>query len=249
MRATPRTLPGPDVLLPMALFLAGSLAFLGGGRLHPTVSPGALGGPFGSEQFYRGFAHEMLHTHGWQQMHMLILVGPILWALGAAGITRLLPARVGVLSEIGRAALLIAAGGWSLAFILDGFVAPGYARIIAATPPGSVTATMSAFGLSQLTMARLGTISIALVGAAIVAYAGALLWMGPLKSWRGVVGGLGLAVGIWPLVASLSGEFDPGPFTSSHWMNTALTIGFWMALLATALPSLGRATTAQTTAQ
>ena len=245
MRATQRVLLRPEVLLPTALFFAGSLAFLGGGRLHPTVSPRALGGPFGSEQFYRGFANEMLHTHGWEQMHMLILVGPILWALGAAGLARLLPPRVGVLGEIGRAALLMAAGGWTLAFILDGSVGPGYARIIAATPPGSVTATMSAFGLSQLTMARLGMISIALVGGAIVAYAGALLWIGPLKSWRGVVAVLGLAVGLWPLVASVTGEFDPGPFTSGYWRYTALTIALWMAMLGSAIPSLARATPAQ----
>src|SRR5688572_24052632 len=142
----------PDTLLPFGLLIAGSLAFAGGGRHHPIISTSTLGA-FGTEQFYRAFAHEMLHTPGWQQMHMLILVGPVLWALGAAAVVRLLPPRVAAFGEVGRAALLLAAGAWALAFILDGFVGPQYARIIAATEPGSVTAVMQAFGISQLTMA------------------------------------------------------------------------------------------------
>ena len=228
----------PATLIPSSLLIAGSFAFLAGGRLHPVVSPTRLGGPYGSEQFYRGFAHEMLHTHGWEQMHMLILVGPIFWALGAAAMTRLVPPRSAALGEMARSALLLAAGLWALAFILDGYVGPGYARIIEATPPGTVTETMRAFGLSQFTMARLGMIAVALIGAATLAWSGVLLGSGTLKSWRGAVGFIGIAAGAWPLYASLTGEFDPGPFTSVHWRNTALAMAGWMALLATTAPSL-----------
>lgn len=227
-----------DVLLSAGLLIAGSLTFLGGGRLHPVVSPSSLGGPYGSEQFYRGFAHEMLHTHGWEQMHMLILVGPILWALGAGAIARLLPARVATLGEIARSALLIAAGAWALAFILDGYVGPAYARAIEASPRGSVTPVMSAFGLSQFTMARLGMISVALVGAAIVAWSGALLGAATPRSWAGAVGLGGIPAGVWLLYASITGEFDPGPFTSPYWRITAVAMAAWMALFATAVPSL-----------
>src|SRR5687768_13607499 len=141
-----------QAFLPAALLIGGSLAFLGGGRLHPVVSPATLGGPYGSEAFYRGFAHEMIHTPGWEQMHMLILLGPVLWALGAAAMTRLLPGRVAVLGEVAHSALLLAAGSWALAFVLDGYIGPAYARVIEATPPGGVTPLMSAFGLSQFTM-------------------------------------------------------------------------------------------------
>ena len=229
-----------DAILPAGLLIAGSLTFLGGGRMHPVVSPGRLGGPYGSEQFYRGFAHEMLHTHGWEEMHMLILVGPILWALGAGAVTRLFPARVAALGEIARSALLIAAGAWALAFILDGYVGPAYARAIEASPPGSVTPVMSAFGLSQFTMARLGMVSVALMGAAILAWSGALLGISRFRSWAGAVGLAGMPAGLWLLYASGTGEFDPGPFTSPHWRLTAVAMAAWMVLFATVMPSIDR---------
>jgi hypothetical protein len=225
----------PDTLLPFGLLVAGSLAFAGGGIHHPLISTSTLGA-YGTEQFYRSFAHEMIHTRGWQQMHMLILVGPVLWALGAAAVVRLLPARVAALGEVGRASLLLAAGAWALAFILDGFVGPQYARVIAASPTGSVTSSMQAFGISQLTMARLGMISIVLIGAGITANSIALLAMRRWRSWGGAVSAIGILVGLWPMIAALRGEFSPGPFTSPYWSYTALSITLWMILFATALP-------------
>jgi hypothetical protein len=240
MRATHRFLR-PDTLLPFGLLIAGSLAFAGGGRLHPIISTSTLGA-YGTEQFYRAFAHEMIHTSGWQQMHMLILVGPVLWALGAAAVVRLLPARVAAFGEVGRAALLLAAGAWALGFILDGFVGPQYARIIVATEPGSVTSVMQAFGISQLTMARLGMISIVLIGAGITAYSVALLAVRRWRSWGGAVSAIGVLVGLWPMIAGLQGEFSPGPFTSPYWSYTALSIALWMILFATALPATAEAT-------
>jgi hypothetical protein len=227
----------PDRLVPFALLAAGSFAFIGGGRRHPVINAGALG-TSGPDEFFRAFAHEMMHTARWEQMHMLILAGPVLWALGAAAASRLLPRRIAALGEVGRAALLLAAAGWALAFILDGFVGPRYAAVIDAGGPDATPSLITAFALSQLTMARLGTVSIVLIGAAIVTYSTALLATNRLVSGRGVVGVIGLLVGGWPLLAAARGEFSPGPFTSPFWMMTAASIGIWMMLFATALPDL-----------
>lgn len=236
----------PDTLLPFGLLMAGSITFVNGGQHHPIINSTTLG-PLGTDQFYRAFAHEMIHTAGWQEMHMLILVGPVLWALGAAAASRLFPDRVAVFGEVGRSALLLAAAGWALAFILDGFVGPRYAGIIDAAGPDASPAVIAAFALNALTMARLGMISVVLIGASITAYSLALLGVNRPRSWAGAVGIIGIPVGLWPLIAGARGEFSPGPFTSPYWTMTALAIAAWMMLFATALPARTEASTAERT--
>ena len=54
--------------------------------------------------------------------------------------------------------------------------------------------------------------------------------------WRSLVGYAGLLVGAWPLLATVLGEFYPGPFTSTRWMMTALSLGVWFLALAIVLP-------------
>ena len=244
MSSTPTPAPLPasparlrlDTLLPAALLLAGSLVFLGGGGRHPRI--GAALGPVGSDEFFRAFAQEIGHVSNWEGMHALILAGPLLWALGAAGAVRLLPARVAALGEVARAALLLGAGAWALAFILDGFVAPTLARgVVAAGSPAEVHAAIVPFRTNQLMMSRLGMVSVVLMGAAATAFALALLATARAASWRAAVGATGLLVGLWPMLAAAAGEFAPGPFTSPYWMVTALATGTWFALLATALPA------------
>jgi len=170
-------------------------------------------------------------------MHALILAGPVLWALGAAGAARLLPAGAAALGETGRAALLLGAAAWGVAFVLDGFVAPVLARnIVSVTNPAELPGALAPFRTSQLTMARLGTVSVVLIGAAATAFGLALLTAARAASWRGVVGASGVLVGLWPMIAAARGEFVPGPFTSPYWTLTALATGIWFAALATALP-------------
>src|SRR5215208_2677640 len=187
--------PRLDLLLPAALLLAGTATFLGGGRRHPHINDSL--GPIGSDDFYLAFARTIVHIPNWETMHALILAGPVLWALGAAAIVRLLPGRVSTLGEVGRAALLLAALTWTVAFVFDGFIAPRLAGPI--------------------------------VGAARAA------------SWRAIVGASGLLVGLWPLAGAARGDFAPGPFTSPYWTPMALAIGAWFAMLASAVPALGRA--------
>jgi hypothetical protein len=225
-----------DAWLPAALLAVGSAAFLGAGSQHPHIGAGL--GPVGSDEYFRAFAERILHIPDWETMHGVILAGPLLWALAAAGTSRLLPARAAALGDVGRGALLLAAAFWAVAFVLDGFVAPKHASAVMAAHAGADGVALAAFGVSQLTMARLGMISVVLMGTAIFAFGAALLLAGPSRSWRATVGGAGLIVGAWPAVAALRGDFSPGPFTSPYWTLTALSLGLWFLALATALPGL-----------
>ncbi|GAC1648253.1 MAG: hypothetical protein NVS4B3_03560 [Gemmatimonadaceae bacterium] len=221
--------------LPAVLFLAGSAVFLGAGRLHPHIN--ASLGEVGTDQFFRAFAAEMLNTPNWGAMHLGILLGPIFWALAAAGTARLLPWGT-ALSDVGRNALLLASALWSVAFVLDGFVGPWLAHAVLPAGIPSEAVAIRAFGASQLSVARLGMISVVLIGVAMFAFGTALLIDARVRSWRAAVGALGVAAGIWPAVAALRGEFSPGPFTSPYWTLTALSMGLWFILLATVLPQL-----------
>ena len=240
--STTLTAPRPrlDTLLPAVLLAAGSVAFIGGGARHPHVN--ASLGPMGSDEFYRNFVHTILHVPNWEGIHALILAGPVLWALGAAGLVRLLPARAAALGELGRAALLLGAGMWALTFILDGFIAPSLAKEVesGALDTLSRQAAFTAFQVNQKMVGRFGTLSMVLIGAAETALALALLLSAAgarrgATLWRAAVGGAGVLVGLWPLVATARGEFVPAPFTSSYWTVTALATAAWFVALATAL--------------
>ncbi len=224
-----------DAWVPAALLVAGSVAFLGAGRLHPRIT--AALGPLSSDEFFRAFAAEILQVHHWERMHTLILVGPVLWALGAVGAARLLPPRASALGDVATSALLLGAAFWAVGFVLDGFVTPVHARSVAAAGVGDDATALAAFRVTQLTMARLGMVSVVLVGAAVFAFGTALLFGARTLSWRAAVGVAGLLVGAWPVLAALRGEFSPGPFTSSYWTATALSLGLWFLALGSVLPA------------
>ena len=224
-----------DAWLPALLLFAGSAAFLGGGSRHPHVNSTTM--PSASaDEFLRQFASMVLGTPHWEFFHTLILAGPVLWALAASGTVRLLPERARGIGDVGRTAMLMAGALWALAFVLDGFVAPRHAQSIAAAGVGADAAAIAAFGTNAFTMARIGLISVTLMGVAALTFGAALLFDARLVSWRALVGATGLLVGAWPLVAALSGEFSPGPFTSVHWTSTAISLGVWYLLLGTVLP-------------
>src|SRR5215213_10424377 len=119
-----------DGWIPALLFIAGSALFVGAGGQHPRIN--ASLGEVGSPPFYRAFAAHMLHMSNWGSVHLGILAGPVLWALAASGTARLLPARAASLGDLGRSALMLAAGLWSVAFVLDGYVGPKLANAIVA---------------------------------------------------------------------------------------------------------------------
>jgi hypothetical protein len=226
-----------DAWLPAALLIAGSVAFLGGGSQHPRVNVMTMP-PAGSDEYFRHFAQMMLSMPNWHLIHTLLLMGPVLWALGAAGSTRVLPRRAGVLGDIGRTALLAGASLWALAFVLDGYVGPRYARAVMSAGVGADAGAIAAFGTNAFTMARIGMVSVVLIATSALALGAALLFDARTRSWRMLVGATGVLVGAWPLFATLQGEFSPGPFTSVYWTRTAISLGTWFLLLGTALPGL-----------
>jgi hypothetical protein len=226
-----------DAWLPALLLFLGSAAFVGGGSRHPHVNGGTMGPP-GSDEFFRHFAAMILNMPDWELFHTLILVGPVLWALAAGGTVRLLPARAASFGDVGRAALLMGAALWAVAFVLDGYVGPRFAKAVSLAGLGSDAAAIATFGANAFTMARIGMISVVLIGAAAFAFGAALLFDARIRSWRAAVGATGLLVGAWPALAALGGEFYPGPFTSAYWTPTAISLGLWFLLLGTVLPRL-----------
>ena len=229
-----------DRWLPALLLAAGSVVFLAAGRLHPIVNSATMP-EAGSADYFRAFAATMLQMHNWESVHLGILVGPVLWAIAAAGAVRALPARTAALGDIGRQALLLGATLWAIAFVLDGYVGPRLAAAIAAAGVGNDAVAINAFQANQLTMARLGTLSVVLMAVAALIFGAALLAGATLRSWRMGVGVLGIAVGAWPMIAAATGEFYPAPFTSTYWSLTALSFGVWFLLFGVALVRGGRA--------
>lgn len=227
-----------DTWLPALLLVAGTLIFLGAGRHHPIIN--ATLGPPGSDEYFRAFAGHMLHMPNWESIHLGILVGPVLWTLGVAGIARLVSARATPLADVGKTALMLGASLWAVAFVLDGYVGPRLAQVIAAAGVGADALAIKTFSTNQYMMARLGMLSLVLIGGAILVISAAMLLDLRLRSWRAVVGGLGVLVGGWPLVAAARGEFWPGPFTSPYWTATAVSLGIWFLLLGTAMPGMRR---------
>ena len=232
------TRPRLDAWLPAVLLISGSLVFLGAGRHHPLIN--ASLGPPGSDQYFRAFAAQMTHMPNWESIHLGILVGPLLWTLGAAGVARILSTRAIPLADVGKAALMLGAGLWAIAFVLDGYVGPRLAEGIAAAGVDADGPAIKTFSTNQYMMARLGTLSIALIGGAILALSGAMLVESRRWSWSTVVAALGVLTGAWPLIAAARGEFWPGPFTSPYWTATAISLGVWFLLLGTVLPRVPR---------
>ena len=222
-----------DRLIPAAgaaCLLAGSLLFLLGGRLHPGISS-ALGST--PDAFFRAFAHEVAHTRGWTGMHMRILVGPVLWAIGASLLLEKLTSASPRLESTARGALFFSAGLWAVAFALDGFGAPVLASgIVDQASPELLESALLAFQANAVVMSRLGLVSWVVGGAGIVLVSAVLLSAGARTAWRSVVGVLGIAVGTWPLIAALAGPYAAGPFTSAFWLPNAVAVGAWYVALA-----------------
>ncbi len=212
------------------VLILGSVLFLAGGRTHPGISVAIGAGP---EDFFRAFAEKVQHTDGWHAMHMLILVGPLCWAVAAPALLDAIYPAAHRITGVARSALLLSGALWAVAFVLDGFGAPVYASALVA--PGTATvdaAVMAAFEANAIMMSRLGLVSWVAGGLGIVLLASSLLPRTARTPWRIVVGVSGILIGAWPLLAALEGEYAGGPFTSQYWMANALLVGLWYVALA-----------------
>src|SRR5688572_27321652 len=145
-----RTLNRLSPWLSLILLFAGSVIFIAGGRSHPHV--GSAMGPLGSADYFLHFARTIMSTAGWVPMHVMILVGPVLWALAAPAIRAALPQGGAQLWGTAQVALTISAALWAVVFIVDGFVAPVFAAALVAAPAGAPDAALLAsFAANQTT--------------------------------------------------------------------------------------------------
>ncbi len=208
------------------LLLVGGVLFLWGGSQHPPINASLGVG----EEFFRHFVEHVLQTKNWQAIHAGILAGPLCWALGAVGLRDALR-RVGEpqWSTLAVVALVLGSMAWTVTFVFDGFVAPYYAQMISQTPdPSSARVLLSGFAANQIVVIRMGLVSWLLIGAAMACFAISILSTPIFRRGLNLVLGLtGLVLGIWPMIAWLSGTFSPGPFISRWWILTALTAALW----------------------
>jgi hypothetical protein len=213
-----------------ALVLAlGSLLFLYGGRSHPAISV-AVGADLAD--FIRAFAETVRHTHGWHGMHMLILIGPLCWAVGAPALLDAIHPAARGWTSAARSALLLSGALWAVAFVLDGFGAPVYANAL--TGASAIdTGLLTSFQANALMMSRLGLVSWIAGGLGMVVLGASMLAPAVRTPWRMMVGVSGIMIGVWPLLAALEGEYAGGPFTSAYWMINALVAALWYVALAT----------------
>ena len=230
--------------LSTTLLVAGSILFVAGGAQHPRAATAF--GTVGSDEFFRTFASHIVHQSNWIPIHVLILMGPLFWAVGAPrrvpSVRDAAPPSLTAAAEtLASRALLLGAALWAMAFILDGFVAPTTAAVIQSAAPADLPGLLVTFRVHQVTMVRLGLVSWILVGVAMAAYGATMLHGARGLSSRRVIGTLGVVLGLWPVVAAVTGEFNPGPFTSSLWNATALASAFWFAAFGISLVGRERA--------
>ncbi|MDQ3698671.1 MAG: hypothetical protein M3373_11710 [Gemmatimonadota bacterium] len=212
------------------ILILGSLLFLSGGRAHPAISVAIGAGP---DDFFRAFAEKVQHTGGWHAMHMLILIGPLCWAIAAPALLDAIHPAARGLTSVARSALLLSGALWAVAFVLDGFGAPVYANALTAAGSSSIDAgVLASFQANAIMMSRLGLVSWVAGGLGIVILGGSLLAPIVRTPWRVAVGVSGILIGAWPLIAAVEGEYAGGPFTSQYWMENALAVGVWYFALA-----------------
>lgn len=225
-----RVIPG----ISAALLILGSALFLAGGRHHPDVATAF--GDSGTQSYFRTFAATIHHSANWEGIHLLILLGPVLWALALPVTSRVSDGggfaelRSGLAHLAGRA-ISIGAALWVVAFVLDGYAAPVTSSAIVTAGSAELPGLLITFRVHQITMVTLGLFSWILIGISMALHGVVMILQQPRSLWRNVLGATGVMLGIWPIVAGMTGEFDPGPFTSDLWRLTALSSALWFAAL------------------
>jgi hypothetical protein len=209
------------------VMIVGSLVYLWGGAQHPAA--GTNLGPLGSEQYWRSFAEHIASHPNWAGIHTGILLGPLLWLLGAGSLI------VGLWSEgevrltlLGTTALAVGTALWAVAFSFDGFVAPDNAAAVVRATATDMAAMLNQLRSTQNAVIRLGLVSWTLIGVGMAALSAGLLATSLLGAVpRRVLGVTGLLLGLWPALAWAARIYFPGPFISPLWVPNAVLTGLW----------------------
>src|SRR5205823_3218613 len=129
------------------LLVGGSLVFVYGGAFHPHINSSI--GTLGSAEFFDNFRMKIAHHGAWEQIHTMIMAGPLLWLIGI----RAFWSDRNDWTRMATTAMTLAATVWSVAFVFDGFVAPYIVRSLAPAAGRDMLA------VNQNAVIRLGLIS------------------------------------------------------------------------------------------
>ncbi len=204
------------------LLVIGSLVFVGGGAFHPKINSSL--GVLGSPEFFQNFYMHIAHHSSWELIHSMILAGPVLWLLGVGSFW----SERSPWSQMAATAMTLAATAWAVAFVIDGFVAPNIVRWLAPETGWYILA------VNQETVIRLGLVSWLTLGFSIITGSLGILLSNRSRSAKGLAW-FGVALGVWPFVAWVTGTFLPGPFTSRYWNATAVSTAFWFLAVGVSL--------------
>lgn len=220
------------------LILAGSLLAMNGGHQHPAITEDM--GKFGSDQFMLSFARLMVAEKGWQHYHEQMMVAPLLWSIGAFGVVLLLR-QIGESrwTPLGFVALTMGSLLWLLTYMYDGWVSPETAKALVAAQGDR---TLSAAITQTFASGQWFTIRISMYSWLLIAFGTAALSIGMIALARSYprgaskvqawfLGGLGLFLGAWSLVAWATGAYAPGPMVSIWWLPANIATQVWYTTL------------------
>jgi len=204
------------------LIVVGSLVFVYGGAFHPHINSSI--GVLGSAEFFDNFRMKIAHHGSWEQIHAMILAGPLLWLMGVRAYWN----DGNGWSRMAATAMTLGAAVWSVAFVFDGFVAPYIVHWL--TP----AAGRDLLAVNQNAVIRLGLVSWLTVGFSMIAgSAGKLVSDGSANRSRSslVLAWTGIGLGLWAFIAWATGIFLPGPFTSPYWNVSAVSVACWFLIV------------------
>ena len=217
------------------LVVVGVGLFMWGGGGHP----GAAGdlGALGSDEYFSKLALLVVDHPDWGRIHGALLAGPVLWALGTAGLL----AKVGERPRtryrlLGGAALLFGATLWAVAFVFAAFAVPVHSAALVDSGGATRDIAIANLRATQTIAFRLGLVGLLALGLAMASISTAVI-VSYMRSAavRWALGATGALLGMWPTVAWLAGIFEPSPFTSRLWDPTAALTALWFLALAIAL--------------
>ncbi len=209
--------------------------FMWGGSRHPGA--GAELGALGNAGYFAALAALVEDHPDWGRIHGALLAGPVLWALGTAGLLTRVHERAGArYGLLGRAALLVGATLWAVAFVFAAFAVPVHSAAVVDSGDATREIAIANLRATQTVAFRLGLVGLLALGLGMASISAAVIAGGMRSTMlRWAVGATGALLGIWPSVAWLAGIFQPSPFTSPLWDATAALTAAWFLALAIAL--------------
>lgn len=213
-----------------------------GGVLHPATGDPALGAG-GSIEYWFNFAAVTAGFASWEGVHVSIMAGRILMALGSVGLFWLLREKgEEQFSSLALIGIGMGATLWAIAFIFDGYVSLAQAEAVmretdAAHRAGAIAGLRGA----ETVLNRAGLVGITIFGLGQASFGASILaaGIGPngalARPLRLIMGSAGIVLGLFPALGWLTGMLTPSPFNSPLWRPFASLIVVWFIVVGLAL--------------